>query len=118
MIDIEQVRKVTTYGVIVTAVSVTLFSFLYGFRSAWRSSALGVTFLAMMSSFALFVDTRLAFRLFRNENEAFVYYLLLVETFLVAITTTVLTAHLWLIQSRARKGENCQNGSEREEVLE
>lgn len=110
MIDIEQARELTTYGIAITAISVTLFSILYAFRSAWRSSALGVTFLAMMSSFALFVDTRLAFRLLRQENESFAYYLLLVETFLVAVTTTVLTAHLWVIQHGARNGEIVKMG--------
>ena len=103
MMDIEQVRTLTGYGVFLTSVSVTLFSILYGFRSAWRSTMLGWTFLAMMSSFALFMDTRLVFRILRGENETLVYWLLFIETYLVAITTTTLTVHLFLIQRRGRK---------------
>lgn len=104
MMDVDQVRELSGYGLFITAVSVTTFSFLYGFRSSWRSTTLGWTFLAMMSSFALFVDTNLVFRILRNENEAFVFYLLGVETFLVSVSTTMLTIHLYLIQHRARKG--------------
>ena len=114
--DVEQVRHLTTFAVLVTAVSVSAFTVLYAFCSAWRSTALGWTLLALTGSLSLFVDTWLVFRLFRDENETIALWLLGIEAYLVAITTTLLTTHLILIQRRSRKGR--YNGSKSRSLSE
>lgn len=103
MTQTEWLYHATTIGLVVISISATIFPILYGLRSSWWMTKLGATFLALMSSHAIILNTRLVFRLLPNENRLFAFWVMTIETMFAAIFTTLLTLHLFRIQQRSRK---------------